>query len=277
MHLEVNLELFRFLYVPTLAALVLTGIHAYLGVHVVERGVIFAALAMAQIAALGTTIAYVAGYGPHSAVTYVCSLGFTIAGAAIFAVVRGHREAIIGIVYAVSAAAAVLAMSKTPQGTEHLRDILVGNILTVSKHTVAETAGLYALVGLFHYVFRKKTLPDFLFYASLGVVVTSSVAIAGVLLVFSYLIVPPVAAMLFARSIGKRLAIGWTMGAVVSAIGIMISFQADLPTGAAIVCTFGIALLLMAVVRVLRPEMARRSPNPTVCKSADARPGHRSG
>ena len=120
----------------------------------------------------------------------------------------------------------------------------------------AETAGLYALVGLFHYIVRKKTLPDFLFYASLGVVVTSSVAIAGVLLVFSYLIVPSVAAMLFARSIGKRLAIGWTMGAVVSAIGIMISFQADLPTGAAIVCTFGIALLLLAIVRMFVRPMA---------------------
>jgi zinc/manganese transport system permease protein len=200
-------------------------------------------------------------------VTYFWSLGFTIIGAAVFAFTRVHgetripQEAIIGIAYAVSAAAAILAMSKAPEGTEHLKDMLVGNILTVSKHTVAETAALYAAVGIFHYIFRKKFLAislgeqipriklwDFLFYTSFGFVVTSSVAIAGVLLVFSYLIVPSVAAMLFARSIGKRLAIGWTMGAVVSAIGIMISFQADLPTGATIVCTFGIALLLLAVI-----------------------------
>jgi zinc/manganese transport system permease protein len=266
----VTLELIGFLYLPLLAGLILTGIHAYLGVHVVERGVIFVDLSLAQIAALGTTIAYLAGHDLHSGVTYFWSLGFTILGAAIFAITRVHREtripqeAIIGIVYAVSAAAAILAMSKAPEGTEHLKDMLVGNILTVSKFTVAETAGLYALVGLFHFVFRKKFLAislgeqvpntkwwDFLFYTSFGFVVTSSVAIAGVLLVFSYLIVPSVAAMLFAKSIGKRLAIGWSMGAIVSAIGIMISFQADLPTGATIVCTFGVALLLLAIVRLL--------------------------
>ncbi len=263
-----TLELIEFLYLPLLAGLILTGIHAYLGVHVVERGVIFVDLSLAQIAALGTTIAYLAGHELHSGVTYFWSLGFTILGAAVFAFTRVHREtripqeAIIGIVYAVSAAAAILAMSKAPEGTEHLKDMLVGNILTVSKFTVIETAGLYAVVGLFHFVFRKKFLAislgqevqhmklwDFLFYTSFGFVVTSSVAIAGVLLVFSYLIVPSVAAMLFAKTIGKRLAIGWTMGALVSAIGIMISFQADLPTGATIVCTFGIALLLLAIVR----------------------------
>ncbi len=269
-----TLELIGFLYLPLLAGLILTGIHAYLGVHVVERGVIFVDLSLAQIAALGTTIAYLAGNDLHSNVTYFWSLGFTIIGAAIFAFTRVHgetripQEAIIGIAYAVSAAAAILAMSKAPEGTEHLKDMLVGNILTVSKHTVAETAALYAAVGIFHYIFRKKFLAislgeqipriklwDFLFYTSFGFVVTSSVAIAGVLLVFSYLIVPSVAAMLFAQSIGKRLAIGWTMGAVVSAIGIMISFQADLPTGATIVCTFGIALLLLAVIW----RMTRRS------------------
>ena len=271
-----TLELIGFLYLPLLAGLILTGIHAYLGVHVVERGVIFVDLSLAQIAALGTTIAYLAGNELHSHVTYFWSLGFTILGAAIFAFTRVHgetripQEAIIGIVYAVSAAAAILAMSKAPEGTEHLKDMLVGNILTVSKFTVMKTAALYVIVGLFHYIFRKKFLAislgeqipriklwDFLFYTSFGFVVTSSVAIAGVLLVFSYLIVPSVAAMLFARSIGKRLAIGWTMGAVVSAIGIMISFQADLPTGATIVCTFGIALLLLAIIW----RLARRSPS----------------
>src|ERR671928_1439141 len=157
-------SMLAFLAAPFAASLILTGIHAYLGVHVVERGVIFVDLSLAQIAALGTTIAYLAGYELHSSMTYFWSLGFTILGAAIFAFTRVHREtripqeAIIGIVYAVSAAAAILAMSKAPEGTEHLKDMLVGNILTVSKHTVAETAGLYALVGLFHYIFRRKFL-----------------------------------------------------------------------------------------------------------------------
>jgi zinc/manganese transport system permease protein len=269
------LELLNFLYLPFLAGLILTGIHAYLGVHVVERGVIFVDLSLAQIAALGTTTAYLAGHELHSSVTYFWSLGFTILGAAIFAFTRVHREtripqeAIIGIVYAVSAAAAILAMSKAPEGTEHLKDMLVGNILTVNASTVIKTAVLYAIVGAFHFVFRKKFLAisvgahtgeaehipnlklwDFLFYTSFGFVVTSSVAIAGVLLVFSYLIVPSVAAMLYARSIGARLAIGWIMGALVSAAGILLSFHFDLPTGATIVCTFGIALLLLALVRL---------------------------
>lgn len=270
-------QLFAFLLVPFVAGLILTGIHAYLGVHVVERGVIFVDLSLAQIAALGTTMAYLAGHELHDPVTYFWSLGFTIAGAGIFALTRMHhsksripQEAIIGIVYAVSAAAAILAMSKAPEGTEHLKDMLVGNILTIGWPTVAKTAVLYAAVGLFHYIFRKRFLDisrgveiphvrlwDFLFYASFGFVVTSSVAIAGVLLVFSYLIVPSVAAMLYATSIGARLAIGWTMGAVVSAVGVLLSFQYDLPTGATIVCTFGAALALMALVRVFLRKPAR--------------------
>jgi zinc/manganese transport system permease protein len=276
------MEMLQFLLLPFLAGLVLTGIHAYLGVHVVERGVIFVDLSLAQIAALGTTVALLAGYDVHSGVSYFWSLGFTIVGAAIFALTKVKREtripqeAIIGIVYAVSAAAAILVMSKAPQETEHLKDMLVGNILAVNWYTVIKTAVLYSLVGLFHYIFRRKFLAisvgahngnaesvtnlkfwDFLFYTSFGFVVTSSVAIAGVLLVFSYLIVPSVAAMLFATSIGKRLAIGWSMGAIVTALGVLLSFKLDLPTGATIVCTFGIALSLMALARlVIRPKLA---------------------
>jgi zinc/manganese transport system permease protein len=270
------MDILAFLVLPFLTGLVLTGIHAYLGVHVVERGVIFVDLSLAQIAALGTTVAFLNGHDLHSGVSYFWSLGFTIVGAAIFSLTRVHhetrvpQEAIIGIVYAVSAAAAILVMSKAPQETEHLKDMLVGNILAVNLPTIIKTAVLYALVGLFHYIFRNKFLAislgsesvpnvkfwDFLFYTSFGFVVTSSVAIAGVLLVFSYLIVPSVAAMLFSRSIGKRLAIGWTMGALVSAIGILLSFRLDLPTGATIVCTFGISLLLMAAVWALTRRRA---------------------
>jgi zinc/manganese transport system permease protein len=261
------MSVFEVLMPAFVAGLIVTGMLAYLGVHVVERGVIFVDLSLAQIAALGTTVGILAGYDMHSSMGHVFSLGFALLGAAVFALSRVHRstripqEAIIGIVYAVSAAAAILAMSKAPEGTEHLKDMLVGNILTVSQREVIVTGVVYSLVGLFHYVFRKKFLAislgqevpnlrlwDFLFYSSFGFVVTSSVSIAGVLLVFSYLIVPSVAAMLFAQSIGKRLAIGWSMGAIVSAAGILLSFHYDLPTGATIVCTFGAALLVLAVV-----------------------------
>jgi zinc/manganese transport system permease protein len=276
------MDILSFLLLPFLAALVLTGIHAYLGVHVVERGVIFVDLSLAQIAALGTTVALLAGYDVHSVASYFWSLGFTIIGAAFFSFARVHREtripqeAIIGIVYAVSAAASILVMSKAPQETEHLKDMLVGNLLAVNWSTVIKTAILYTVIGLFHYIFRRKFLAislsahngttesipnirlwDFLFYASFGVVVTWSVAIAGVLLVFCYLIVPSVAAMLFARSIGKRLALGWIIAAIVTALGILLSFKIDLPTGATIVVTFGIALSLMAIARlIVRPKLA---------------------
>src|SRR5213083_3721717 len=269
-----------FLAAPFVASLILTGIHAYLGVHVVERGVIFVDLSLAQIAALGATIALlmpVSGGDPHAPVVYWISLAFTFLGALVFSTIRVRRaripqEAIIGICYAVASAAAILAMSKATSESEHLKDMLVGNILAVSWPEVGKTALLYGAIGAFHFIFRHKFLLismdpkraeaegipirfwDFLFYASFGFVVTSSVAIAGVLLVFCYLIVPSVAAMLYADTIGRRLAIGWSMGTVVSALGIYLSLKLDLPTGATIVCTFGLVLVLMAIVRLLVPK-----------------------
>jgi zinc/manganese transport system permease protein len=267
------MEILPFLVWPFVASLILTGIHAYLGVHVVERGVIFVDLALAQIAALGATIAILIGMDPHGQGAYWLSLAFTFIGAAIFAFARTRRnhipqEAFIGIAYAVASAAAILAMSKATGETEHLKDMLVGNILAVDRHEVIKTAILYGVIGLFHYIFRHKFLListnpaeaeargmsirfwDFLFYASFGFVVTSSVAIAGVLLVFCYLIVPSVGAMLFADRVGRRLAIGWTMGTLVSALGVYFSVLMDLPTGAAIVCTFGAVLVVMFFIHL---------------------------
>ena len=268
------MEILPFLLAPFVASLILTGIHAYLGVHVVERGVIFVDLALAQIAALGATVAIVVGMDPHGRGSYWISLGFTFLGAAIFAFARtrrGHipQEAFIGIAYAVASATAILLMSKATGETEHLKDMLVGNILAVSWSEVRKTALLYGAVGLFHYIFRKKFLLlsmnhdktenlgfnvqlwDFLFYASFGFVVTSSVAIAGVLLVFCYLIVPSVGAMLFADRIGPRLAIGWTMGTLVSGLGVILSVKLDTPTGATIVVTFGGVLVLMFLLHLI--------------------------
>ena len=276
--------IFHFLLPAIVATLIIAGIHAYLGLHVVERGVIFVDLSLAQIAALGTTVAYLAGYDLHSDTAYLFSLGFTFLGAAIFAMSRSHsrktripQEAIIGIAYAVSAAVAILVMSKATQETEHLKEMLVGNILSVSWPELGKTAVLYALVGVFHFVFRRKFLAismnhaetaphglnvrfwDFLFYMSFGFVVTSSVAIAGVLLVFCFLIVPSVAAMLFTERLGARLAIGWTMGAMVSAGGVALSFVLDLPTGATIVGTFGAALLAVAILRAVVRKTPRQA------------------
>ena len=272
-----------FLAAPFAASLVIAGIHAYLGVHVVERGVIFVDLSLAQIAAFGATIGLLlpfTGNDPHSPIMYWISLVFTLIGAVLFSTIRSRRaripqEAIIGIAYAVASAATILAMSKATSESEHLKDMLVGNILAVSWDEVLKTALLYVAIGAFHYAFRRKFLMismepekaeaqgvslhlwDFLFYASFGFVVTRSVSIAGVLLVFCYLIVPSVAAMLYSDRIGPRLAIGWTMGTLVSALGVYLSLRLDLPTGATIVCTFGLALILMAAVR---PLIQRQAP-----------------
>ncbi|HEU0177224.1 MAG TPA: metal ABC transporter permease [Blastocatellia bacterium] len=268
------MDMFLFLLAPFVASLILTGIHAYLGVHVVERGVIFVDLALAQIAALGATVAIVIGMDPHGSGSYWISLAFTFLGAGIFAFARPRhgripQEAFIGIAYAVASATAILLMSKATLETEHLKDMLVGNILAVSWAEVSKTAILYSAIGIFHFIFRKKFLLisvkhdeaiglglnvrfwDFLFYASFGFVVTSSVAIAGVLLVFCYLIVPSVGAMLFADRIGPRLAIGWTMGTLVSALGCYLSVQLDTPTGATIVVTFGAVLVAMFLLHLI--------------------------
>lgn len=280
----------EFLAAPFVASLILTGITTYLGVHVVERGVIFVDLALAQIAALGAIIAVVIGMDPHGGGSYWFSLGFTFLGAVIFSLARIRRthipqEAFIGIVYAVASAASILAMSKAVGEAEHLKDMLVGSILVVSWDQVKDIAVLYGLIAAFHYLFRGKFLLislnpqvaeaqgvpirlwDFLFYASFGFVVTSGVAIAGVLLVFCYLIVPSVGAMLFADRIGPRLAIGWTMGTLVSALGVYLSVVLDFPTGATIICTFGGVLVLMLVLHyVLSHVPGARSFQP-------ARPG----
>ena len=267
----------QFLAAPFAASLILTGIHAYLGIHVVERGVIFVDLSLAQIAAFGASVAVLlplSGGDPHHPGVYWVSLGFTFIGAGLFAMLQSQRarvpqEALIGICYAVASAAAILAMSRSSSQAEHLQHMLVGNILAVSWTEVLGTGALYGVVGLFHYAFRRRFLLisidpgraraegvpirlwDFLFYASFGIVVTSSVSIAGVLLVFCYLIVPSVAAMLFAKHIGPRLAIAWSMGTGVSGLGIWLSLLWDLPTGATIVVTFGAVLTILAGVRAL--------------------------
>jgi zinc/manganese transport system permease protein len=257
------------LAVPFLACLVLTGIHAYLGLHVLARGVIFVDLALAQVAALGITLAFLAGHPIQSDAAYWYALVFTLGGAALFAFSRTRRarvpqEAVIGIVYAVSAAAAVLVVDRAPQGSEHIKQLLVGSILTVAPREVGALAALYGAIGLLHWFIRRPLLEisfaperaaaravrwwDFVFYASFGLVVTSSVRVAGVLLVFSYLIVPATAGALVARSVAGRLAVGWSLGLAVSAAGLAASYAWDLPTGATVVVTFGACLAAVALV-----------------------------
>ena len=267
--MELALEI---LLPPFVACLVLTGIHTYLGLHVVSRGVIFVDLALAQIAALGATFAFLLGYDAHGTAGYVYSLIFAFIGAAIFSLSRLKdqrvpQEAIIGITFAVASATTLLIADRAPEGAEFVQAMLAGNLLWVPWSKILLTAAIYAVIGVFHWIYRDRFLTlsmrpteaeaagwnvrlwDFFFYMSFGFVITSSVAMAGVLLVFSFLVVPSVIAMLFSTHIRTRLVIGWSTGTLVSLIGLALSYGYDLPSGPAVVGTFGITLALTAAVR----------------------------
>lgn len=252
---------------PFAAGLVLAGIHGWFGQHVLARGVIFVDLSLAQVAALGLTVAILAGHPVQGAASYWYALAFAAAGALLFAAARPlersvPQEAVIGIVYAVSAALGVLALDRAPQGAEHVKQLLIGSILAVTPGEVARLALLYAAIGIVHVVFRRPLLEasfapaagrrqvfvwDVVFYGSFALVVTSSVRIAGVLLVFSYLIIPAALAGLFVRGVLARLALAWALGAALTGGGLLASWHWDLPTGPAIVAVFGAAAAATAL------------------------------
>ncbi|MEA2989196.1 MAG: zinc/manganese transport system permease protein [Alphaproteobacteria bacterium] len=242
-----------FLWPSFLVAFCLVGIHAYFGIQVLARNVVFVDLALAQIAALGATVAFMLGHPAQGLAAYGYSLGFTLVAAVLLAFTRTwsarvSQEALIGVIYVVAAAAAILLIDRAPQGAEHLKQILTGNILTTGTEDLVLIAPLYAAIGLAHWLLQRRFALsgsiawDFVFYASFGVVVTSSVALAGVLLVFSFLIIPAAIGVLYARRLARQLAIGWFAGTVTSAAGLAASFAFDLPTGATMVCAFGGAL-----------------------------------
>jgi zinc/manganese transport system permease protein len=262
-------DLLALLGLPFLAAVCLVGIHTWFGIEVLRRNVIFVDLALAQIAALGATTAFMLGHPAMSTATYAYSFGFTCAAALLLAFTRQWagripQEAMIGVIYVVAAAAALVLIDRAPQGAEHLRQILTGSILNIGVDELIAMAPLYAAIGGLHWLLRRRLLAahadwrwEFLFYASFGAVVTSSVALAGVLLVFSFLIMPAAIGVLYADSLGRRLAVGWVAGCAASAIGLAASYAWDLPTGAAMVCAFGLTLALAAAARPLLRAASR--------------------
>jgi zinc/manganese transport system permease protein len=266
------------LLLPLAASVVFVLIHAYFGVHVLRRNVVFADLALAQLAALGATIAFAAGYAPTSAAGFGYAFLFTAIGAGLLTLARMlartlSPEAFIGILYVGATAATILVVDRSPQGAEHVKKILVGSILSVGESELLHFAALYAAVGLVHWLARRPLLAaslsaaaagrgravwfwDFVFFLSFGVVVTSSVATAGVLLVFSFLIVPAVIGSIFvpaaaSRGIGAALLIAWAAGVLASALGLAGSYALDLPTGAAMVTAFMLVLVLAGAAKFL--------------------------
>ena len=260
---------------PIVAGLVILAIHAYLGLHVIARGVIFVDLAFAQIAALGTTVGILLeiGHGPGE---ILFALGFTLLGALVFTFTRMDdsavpQDAIIGITFVVASAAVILIAGLTAEGAEHIRETMTGTLIWVDWPTIGRMAGAYVVVGAFHFVFRRRFLSltfapegmegrrlwDFLFYVPFGVVIAFSVNVAGVLMVFSALVIPAVVAFLFTNRFGTALRIAWGAGAVAIVGGIGASFYWDLATGPLLVCAFGLLVVIAGVLRTvlgIRPD-----------------------
>src|SRR5437773_966923 len=270
---------------PFVACMILVAMLSYLGLHVIAREVIFVDLSLAQMAALGSLSALLFHVAPESPMTYVFALLATAIGAVLFALTRtsGHagasesrvpQEAFIGIVYVVASAAAVLVANKVPGGVEAVEKTLVGSLLWVTWPTIVKLAIAYAALGVFQYAFRHRFLTisfhpeqaeqsdwrirwwDFLFYLSFGVVITLAVPIAGVLMVFSFLVVPAVIANLFAEDKRRLVMISWASGALASIIGLWLSYTKDLPTGPLIVCMYGLLLMLAVGARQLAKKPA---------------------
>jgi zinc/manganese transport system permease protein len=287
-------DLLEIMLPPFAACMVLVALFSYLGVHVIAREVIFVDLALAQMAALGSTTALLFHVEPRSATGYAFALAFTTLGAFIFSLCnvrrekrRAPQEAFIGIVFVVASAAGILVAHQSAAGHEIIEEVLVGSILWVTWPVVLKLLAVFAAVGVFHWFLRKRFLTislrseeaerqgwhirwwDFLFYSSFGVAVTAAVPVAGVLLVFTFLVVPAVIAFLFTRRTGGLLAISWAAGAVASAVGLILSFQLDLPTGPLIVCIFGLTLLVATAVAVQFPTPATPEALPVEGLSGD--------
>ena len=253
---------------PFLACLLLPWLLVYYGLHIVKREIIFVDLALAQVAAVGNCIAILMGYTNHDWQTYASAVGFTFVGSVIFTLTRtrSHRvpqEALIGIVYVVAAALGILLLSRSPEGNEELRRTLIGDVLLVTRAEVWKTLALFVVIGVLHYIFRRQFLAisfdpkgelaqskrgpwwDFLFYVLFGFVVTSFLQIGGVLLVFTFLIMPSVAANMLSRSLPVQMGIAWLFATTGSVCGLVLSYKMDFPAGAAIVCMLGALLLVL--------------------------------
>jgi zinc/manganese transport system permease protein len=253
---------------PLAVAIVILLTHAYFGLHIIQREVIFVDLALAQIAALGSTVAFLTGAEHGSIEGYLFAFAFTLLGALIFSVTRMDdspvpQEALIGITFVVASAAVILLSSFSAEGTEHLRDTMTGALIWVTWPTVFKVAGAYAAIGLFHFVFRRTMLAisfapyrvkalrtwDFVFYATFGVTITASVQIAGVLMVFSVLVIPAVIAFLYTRDFTRALLIAWGSGLIAIAAGLGLSFRLDITTGPVLVVCFGVILIIAMAFR----------------------------
>ncbi len=269
------MEILGFLAAPFAACVILVSILGYLGLHVLLREVIFVDLALAQIVAMGAVIAFYFGYEHGTPESFAISLGAAVLGAAVFSWTRMRQarvpqEAIIGISYVVASAATILVADRAPEGAEHIKELLAGTIIWVTWPTVFKVLRVCAAVGVVYFLLRRKfhlisedperafenglrvRWWDFLFYVLFGLVITVSVEIAGVLMVFAYLVAPAIIALAISDRWSVRIGLAWITGLLASGLGLLASYRWDLPSGPAIVCALGLFLVVYAGWRLLR-------------------------
>jgi zinc/manganese transport system permease protein len=269
------MEILGFLAAPFVACLILVSILGYLGLHVLLREVIFVDLALAQIVAMGAVIAFYFGYEHGTPQSFAISLAAAVLGAAVFSWTRMRQarvpqEAIIGISYVVASAATILVADRAPEGAEHIKELLAGTIIWVTWPTVFKVLRVCAAVGVIYFLLRRRfhlisenpelaferglrvRWWDFLFYVLFGLVITVSVEIAGVLMVFAYVVAPAIIALAVSDRWSVRIGLAWMTGSLASGLGLLASYRWDLPSGPAIVCALGLFLLAYAGWRLLR-------------------------
>jgi zinc/manganese transport system permease protein len=265
------MEVIELLAAPFVLAVLLVGIHAYLGLHVLEREVIFVDISLSQVAALGGAISlFFVNEKEGASLALGLSLSLCLLVAFALALLKRYeksvsQEALIGMTYALSSGALILVADKLPHGAEHLKEALVGNILFVTWTQVLETFCIYFVIGILHWLFRKQFWQasrgeegmfwwDFLFYFLFGIVITFSTRHAGVLVVFSILVAPAALATRYAAGLLPRLFLAWAVGTVGLLAAFLLSYELDLPSGAAIVCTLTSLFFLTLLLRGKRVQ-----------------------
>ncbi len=262
------LESITFLIPPLLICVILVGLHCYLGIHVLAREVIFLDLSLAQVAAFGSILSVLFHVEESSYLNYFISLSCALLVSLFFSLANQYRhkfsqEALIGIVYAFITSFSILLSDKIHHGAEHIKQMLSGKLLWVTWEDVVKVALIYTIVAVIHYIFRKQMLKhsfekyshwkwDFLFFSLFSVVITSSVHIAGVLLVFSFLIVPALLSQFYSQNILKRLAFGWLLGTILSTVGLSLSYYLDSPAGATTVIIFTIVPIISVILFIIK-------------------------
>jgi zinc/manganese transport system permease protein len=279
------MEALAILVYPFVACLLLILIHAYFGIHILERGVIFLDLSLAQFIAVGIAFSFLLGDDPSS--RFFFALLFALLGAFILSFSRQiacwvNIEAFIGVLYVFSLAASILILDRSPHGAEEFKSLLNGNILWILPQGLLKTAFLYAGIGIFQFLFRKKFIGlslgtekgylwEFLFFLSFALVLVSSVQVAGILQVFSFLVIPALIGKLYTKDFFKTLLAGWGIGFLASILGLVLSYAFDLPTAPLIVASLSLGFFSLLGARILKSPPV----SPDDCDPAGGRSGER--